>query len=539
MEWFLINQNEHLGPFDEEVLHDLFSEGEILKNSLVWREGWTDAKTYEDVFLLEDNQKNFKPLSESTSSIYDKEPESSIIKDEDLPPDLPPDLPMEVTQNKTQENRSEAQKEISTESELDFKKKIQSIKSSVKSNQENVRHHETHKQSVIVDEDEQLEYELEELKPVSNKTPPQKDPSDSKRMTDLEESEEEVHVKDIFEYDEDIKIQEKKLSFFIRITVISFFTLVIFYPLFLYVTDDQVVFSRPQSMSLEDYEKLIATANDEGKDLKFSFALATDKRTLWISTNIALEGEVFVNLKSKVNRVLGGQVEIKAKGILEKRLIRLTEFQFIQGTRFVQGYYDAELYTVEDLSEPFYNKFFDPREKQFRYLNDVLITDLHPAEFEKALAARNKEKKRNQSRFWDELVQEYNTVRSITVGIRDELTEVFNKPVENWTENIANFEGTYKNNFGVLFTGFILSTEKQYDSLMKRQFPDKTKIVAHYAKLKELAVDIGKQTVEIIEKLKKEEPQKLSREQLQDLKFNSLFKLKLIIKECDEMIEKL
>lgn len=533
MEWFLINQNEHLGPFDEEILHDLYHEGEILKDSLVWREGWTDAKSYEDVFLLEERQKSFAPLSETSESVYDKEPETTVIKDEDLPPDLPP----EVT---------------------DFKTKIANIKSSVSAHQESQKESlkeasiqnqvETKKQpapqkqkaSIVIDEEEELEYELEELKPVSKQKPAVPDsPEDQRKMAVLEESEKEINVSDIFEYDEDVKVQERKLSFLIRITVISLLTLVIFYPLFLYITDDQVVFSRPQSMSLEDYEKLIATANDPSKDLKFSFALATDRRTLWISTNISLEGEVFVNLKSKVNRVLGGQVEIKAKGILEKKLIRLTEFQFIQGTRFVQGYYDAELYTVEDLSEPFYNKFFDPREKQFRYLNDVLITDLHPAEFEKALERRNQEKRRNQSRFWDDLAQEYKTVRGMTIGIKDALAEVFDKPVENWEQNVAQFEATYKNNFGVLFTGFILSTEKQYDSLMRKQFPDKSKIIGHYAKLKELATDIGKKTVESIEKLKNEKVSEMTREQLQDLKFNSLFQFKVIVEECDDMIEKL
>ena len=92
MEWFLINQNEHLGPFKEEILHDLFQEGEILKDSLVWREGWTDAKSYEDVFLLDENQKSFTPISESIESVYDKEPEANIIKDDELPPDLPSEV---------------------------------------------------------------------------------------------------------------------------------------------------------------------------------------------------------------------------------------------------------------------------------------------------------------------------------------------------------------------------------------------------------------------------------------------------------------
>jgi len=520
MEWFLINQNEHLGPFEEEVLHDLFKEGEIVKDSLLWREGWTDAQSYEDVFLLDEAQKSFKPIAENLESFYDKEPEENILKDDDLPPELPPEV-------------------------MSFKDKVASIKSSVNKSAPTERTKQPVLNQPVSNEDtgrivdEEYEYELEDLKPVKvdNQTPSQDD--HEVKQSSMEESEEEIDVSEVFEYDYDVKSQEKKLNKIIRQVFIAVLTLVIVAPLFLYITNQDEIFSRPRSMSLEDYEKLTTNANDQGKDLKFAFSLATDKRTLWISTNMALEGEVFVNLKSKMNRTLGGLTEIKAKGTLEKRLITLSEFQFIQGTKFVDGFYDAEIYTVEDLSEPFYNRFFDHRERQFRYLNDVLITDKHPVEFEKLLEKRNIKKQANQSRFWEDLIEEYKTVRGITESIKLSIEKVFTKPVENWPESVAEFDSAYKNNFGVFFTSFILNVEKQYDDLIKKEFPNKMKIVSHYSKLKELAVDIGKESVVVMENLKSAKTSSMSREELQDLKFNSLIKFRLIIKECDVMIDKL
>ena len=52
MEWFLIKQNEHYGPFSEEALHEMFSRGEVREDSLIWSEGLKFPQTYFDSFLL-------------------------------------------------------------------------------------------------------------------------------------------------------------------------------------------------------------------------------------------------------------------------------------------------------------------------------------------------------------------------------------------------------------------------------------------------------------------------------------------------------
>lgn len=69
MEWYLIKQNEHLGPFSKKAILDFYKSKEIDEQTFVWKEGWEKAKTYHDIFLKE----NLLSVEES-----------------ELPPDLPP-----------------------------------------------------------------------------------------------------------------------------------------------------------------------------------------------------------------------------------------------------------------------------------------------------------------------------------------------------------------------------------------------------------------------------------------------------------------
>ena len=110
---------------------------------------------------------------------------------------------------------------------------------------------------------------------------------------------------------------------------------------------------------------------------------------------------------------------------------------------------------------------------------------------------------------------------------------------KDWKKNVTSFDNAYKSNFGVFFTSFILSVDKQYDKLMKKQFPNKNKVISHYSKLKDLAIEIGEESVRVLENLKSTNAISLTREQFQELKHKSLFKFRLIIKECDDMVEKI
>ena len=63
--WFVIHNSEHLGPFSEEVLHQLFSEGDIEQKTLIWKEGMDESISYEEAFLFKKEELSFKPIEET------------------------------------------------------------------------------------------------------------------------------------------------------------------------------------------------------------------------------------------------------------------------------------------------------------------------------------------------------------------------------------------------------------------------------------------------------------------------------------------
>ena len=69
MEWFILNKDEHLGPFSEDSIKSFFQEKKIGEDQLIWKEGWDEPQPFVEVFA---------PKAVS-----------------DLPPDLPP-LPPEA-----------------------------------------------------------------------------------------------------------------------------------------------------------------------------------------------------------------------------------------------------------------------------------------------------------------------------------------------------------------------------------------------------------------------------------------------------------
>ncbi|MDH5414733.1 MAG: DUF4339 domain-containing protein, partial [Flavobacteriaceae bacterium] len=50
MEWFVIKENEHFGPYSEQALRQMHFDGIVHNSSLIWREGFENPKSYNDVF---------------------------------------------------------------------------------------------------------------------------------------------------------------------------------------------------------------------------------------------------------------------------------------------------------------------------------------------------------------------------------------------------------------------------------------------------------------------------------------------------------
>lgn len=468
MEWFLITSSEHLGPFEDDQILQMYSSERINDDSFLWKEGWDEPKKYSEIFLNIDE-----------------------------PPELPPDL-----------NSISINDEIPPNNDSDDTLKSDKIDSS--SNQE-----------LLVDNLETKELISEEE-------------SESESAVEFDNENLEQDVYDFTNDKPEIDIKSKFKSFLVIILIV-----LVTAPAYLYIKNSIDIFDRPQSMSLGDYKRLVNTAADQTGQLKFSFSLASDKRTLWISTNLNLEGEVFLKFKSKPGRTLGGDIELKAKGELNRHLIILSDFQFIQGTRFTDGIYDIEIFTVDDLEKPILKQFFGDWESQFRYLDQVIITSLHRKEFERQMNKIRSRKEENKNSFWSELEEKYRTILTMTNEIKNSIENIFIDNDKDWADKVSYFENSYKRKYGVFFTSFVSSNENSYENLIHKDFEDKFEIISSYSKLSKLAKEIGLESMVALQKLNSFDFKNKSQEDIDGFKNSLVMRLNQIIEESERKLNQI
>ncbi len=449
MDWFLIYQNEHLGPYDEKSLEDLYSCGDINKDSLIWKEGMSEALSYEHLFFADDVPE-FVSLKDSSEIIQDDQAPGIPIDhiDEKVAVTEPPPLP------------------LSSDSELE-----------------------------------------EEFTP-----PP----------LPLEMNETEGEAK-------------ASSKFFLWACGIS---LILGLAAFLALPFIRPIsFSRPEGMSVQSYKNIEKKLQNRSDENIFFFELSRDKKTIWIVTNSHLEGSLQFKFSSQGLMTLGpGVVEIQGEAYLKNHLIEIKSFDLIQGTGFIDGHYNVELKSVGHLSFPLKKIALNTQKTKINLTERRLISSLSSDKFEKAVANKFRIARNNDRAFFQNLKEEYRTVQTITTEILKGVSKVFAAGDVNYTEAIGQFEQSYKSNYGVFFTSFVLSVDKKYQIINKKKFPDKVEVISHYTKLKNLAKTIGLESVNLLNKLKSKNFVTMTAEQLKEFEYQETIKLKEIISECDKMI---
>jgi hypothetical protein len=483
MEWFLIKQNEHLGPFSEDAIHQLFSSKEIVGSTFIWREGWKEAQTYSKTFL---EVGEIIPPKPAVPKKLVKTKESPILNVGDLPPDLPP-IPLDAIPA--------------------VSKKIVDLTEP-----------ESPQVEITPSESKQV---LKKIKPaISSKSLK----NNQVTMSNIEPS-----------------VENCNKSFFKKVKIVVALTLLIFIsiPSVLYYQSKTSVFSRPKLMTMRDYKKLKMTAMSDESELKFSFALSKDKKSIWIATNNPAEGEIYVNMKSVTNRSLGKTVEFNASGKLENKLVVLNKFQFIKGSRFVDGLYSVELSTTEKLNIPLHHKFFTTHNTEFKYVDQTVVTSLSIKDFKRQLSKYLKMKKSNSNEFWIEITEKYKTVKMITGQIRDGIKDIFKGEPEDWSKKIIEFENKYKTNWGQFFTAFVKANELSYKRYVSEKVEDPVKVLATYNNLSKLAIMIGEESMSSLEALQAFNGKGETSENKIILQEKTTEKLSGIIEKCEEKISEI
>jgi hypothetical protein len=454
MDWFIIRDQDHLGPFTQEELEELYASKEISDETLVWNESLKQSVSFSRL-------------------------------DFDSPPPLPPELSLMETEEELDEVPEEFPEEFPDE---------------------------VSEEEIEVEREEELEDELEE---------------------ELEDELENISQDIIEEESDDLNNLNPLNPLYKKIAII---VLILITPVAIYFYQNKL-FSRPSKMSLRDYERLTEIVEKKSEQSDFVFALAQDRSILWVATNNPNQGKVAIKLKAVKNKFLGeGEIEAFAFADLKSHLLTIKDFKFKKGLKLLDGYYEVELYTPSGLKKPFLG-FAYKHKTQFQYFKNVLISTMKSDDFEKVLRKYAVKKKNNESQFWSELKQKYQTLKMITQQIQDGVRRVFDEQSfgENKTsiqKKIQSFESEYKKNYGNFFTNFVIANDRSYEDLVKKNFPDKVDIISNYTRLSKLARSIGMQSVEVMQDLERFNQWQNPRA-VKNFKQKSLTRFQKIIDVCD------
>lgn len=497
--WYVITGEDHLGPFSEDVLRQLFEAGDIEADTKIWQEGMDNPIDYSSIMNarsapIEDDSE----IEDSNVEIVDLPSEED---EADLPPDLPP-LPSSDEENSIDQNSlNEASGETSGEASFEdsYEDELEEDLQKIQEERDNI------------------------LRPDFGKEDPTKN-------VIIIEDEEDYDLLSEGVFSHSFKKALRNLVLTLLLFVISGYG-------YMYYKTYSGSFTRPAKMSLNDFRQVQAVAKNVSNDNKFTFTISDDKTRVWLVTNNPYVGRVVLKMKSLTNKILSSKdIELSSTGILKGKIAEFSQFEFQKGQNLVDGYYEIEVLTPTKLDVPFIAKFFPQRNRQFRFIDQVLITSMNSSEFDRVLKDFNNSKARNDIVFWEELSQKYKTLKAITVQIKNSISNIFQLNKDNWVENVAAFEKTYLTKYGTYFTNFVVENDQAYDKYKNQDFTNKQEVISHYTRLSRLAKDVGRISINSLNNLK------LYGDINNDVKTRSLRRLVTrpfdsIIKDCDEKIK--
>ena len=467
MEWFILNKDEHLGPFSEDSIKSFFQEKKIGEDQLIWKEGWDEPQTFVEVF------------SSKASS--------------DLPPDLPPLPPEAFIDSKPVESRPKPNEKTTKVS-----KPVQTVE--VKTNPKPLKV----KNQEIRENEESLELNISD---------------------------------DPVEHSEEVsggKKAKKYAIIFSSVIIIMMIGLGIW----IYFEANKR-FHRPSLMALKDYNRLLNASKEPLGKSNFEFALSKDKKSLWLSTNIPLEGSVILSLKGIQGKTLGEVVELSALGELSNFLIDLKRLKFKQGSRLVDGVYEVQISSNQILELPWFQRFFYDGPREITWTEKRLISTFGVKEFKKQLARLNKAKKNNTKDFWLEIGEKYKTVMMITGQIRGGVESIFSQEEADWKSKVLNFENKYKTTWGQFFTEFVKANDKSYAKYVNKNFEDQAKVLEYYNNLSNLAIQIGEESMRVLEGFQEQDFSKVTGSEKDEKVLEATSGFMNIEKQCEEKIKEI
>lgn len=438
--WFVVENNQMLGPLDRSHVLALLSEGELRGESLLKKKG------HDELFRV-DTLEEF----EEFFSLPDLPIQPEILPEL---PDLPPLPPLDVSENEEFElDDSDDYYEIDEDEILEVPKEqvpeeevppidqppldipeVTSIQEDFELEQEEVIRQIADIPSEVVDECIEDQKELPELETV------------------LEESE------DLFE-DSAIKDFRKLSHSSFVLVIVGMGVMLSALGIAYFFTKPKLINNEPTNIVVTQLRQLQKVAYAKPTPLQFDLALNRESSLIWMASNLKGQFEVQVEFKSIKGKTLSdGETIFSAKGVLNDHFGSLSDFRYEKGVKIVHGEYSVAVrYRPMGLKSKLDSK---GQEIPFKvYKRNSL---LYPKEAQEFLSKLDERKKAKKNAIIDPLNQRlelYKTLRSFTMRSRDSYFRLLDKALNG--ASVDEFEQEYHQYIGPLYNGIVIKINQR------------------------------------------------------------------------------
>jgi hypothetical protein len=504
--WFVIKDNEHIGPYTVEELQLFLDEGKIHLSSLIWASGMPAPLSLD---TLIEGAKEYK----SADPNFSLPPKSEELDFEDtayVPDTVEQDLSYLGLKLSTldedplydpKEDQLTHEEDILSNFKLDKTVNESEFQDSFDESELehllNGQSNASPKSSMTVDLPPTFNFENTKIDLVQKS-------SDAFLVNDKEKNKTDTSSKPS-EINWSLIGQKYFSKIFLTIPILIVFILVGRVSSEIY----QIYFSQfkiPAKMDIEQYEMLSSFLKRSNKQSLARAVFSRDYSMLWLATSYPFDGRVDIKIESIPDKILAEKaVFASAVGLLENKLISVNQFKFNHGERFYPGHYRISFSLINRFKKTYWLEKVISLPALFEGETEILVGPFDSITFENKLAEYRKSKEQDDLHFKQELKQRFETLKTINSEIHSELLKTMRDVNDkNKLQLIGVFEQAWAQKFGVFLTQFVLENDQFFKALLDSQSSRTSRYYSLHSKLSEWCKQIGELSMQLIKELKEE-----------------------------------
>ncbi len=442
--WYIYRENHHLGPYTFQDLENFLDEGTLSTLSLVWKEGgpeWLPISEWSDFDLM--------PLKES--------PQLPLLPEEDNFFAVP--MEKEVAFADLRCLESPFMKSDFHTPTVEKKEKISSKKTDEIFEEMKKKQSEFYSYGRVDKED----LYFEKLAPAKDK----REIFSSQVLPSLQSKKEKlppipqidpVIEKEVLEENTSLHVQRKNPKW-MAVSTVAFIILAT-----LYFSSDEnrktqnLIF---KGVIPEKSEGLASVLESHlGENPKFALGMKKDQSGIWVSSNLKSKSQVFVTIKSISRKILSHKsISMKAKGIMDKGIVLLDKFEFIEGEKIIPGYYS---YKVDVKRIDFISRLVSwwksgPIHSREFVEGTFLAFGGDKKSFSKEVITYLSSYKENEINYYEIFTEKYKTLSSVL----EQIENLYFRSLRGFRtgKDVRNFELSYLSQFSDLLQKMLITNQ--------------------------------------------------------------------------------